>query len=195
MEWNYLSTAGLVGAIEQIIFFTDWVCFCLCQPCLLRCISSILKEAVLSLLKISMTMPHSFFSDACERSLGSSLPKLIVTCISFWTSESSFECCRPHGVAVIRVQDQKLLFSCWSAFSIKFCFRLSAGNLIGRTNLLAILRHNLYWFGDCLVLPVGSKLFNPSMACRGSEVRVSLALFSEKSVQHLHLSGLHGPLF
>ena len=84
------------------------------------------------------------FSDACKRSLGSPLPKLIVTCISFWASESTLERCRPHGVAVIRVQDQKLLFSCWSAFLIKYCFRLAASNLIGRTNLLTILRHNLY---------------------------------------------------
>ena len=144
MDRDYLSTAGLVGAIEQIIFFTDWVYFCLCQPFLLRCVSSMLIEAVLFLLEISMTMPHSYFSDACKRSLGSPLPKLIVTCISFWASESTLERCRPHGVAVIRVQDQKLLFSCWSAFLIKYCFRRAASNLIGRTNLLTILRHNLY---------------------------------------------------
>ena len=47
-------------------FFTDWVYFCLCQPFLLRCVSSMLIEAVLFLLEISMTMPHSYFSDACE---------------------------------------------------------------------------------------------------------------------------------
>ena len=33
------------------------------------------------------------------------------------------------------------------------------------------------------------------MACRGSGVRVSLAPFLKKPIQHWHLSGPHGPLF